>query len=144
MKSLLRSLIPVATSFALAANAGEQPAAATAAPIVFFDIAGPDNISLGDFFKNVFGWSVQADGRFEAPVVATSVPALIRKDPADKVIYIGVGDITATLTKIAAHGGTIAAPRFEVPGVVVLGLFHDPAGNRFGLVEMKDGKAIVP
>ena len=31
------------------------------------------------------------------------------------------------------------APRFEVPGVVILGLFRDPAGNPMGLVEM-DGE----
>jgi predicted enzyme related to lactoylglutathione lyase len=43
-----------------------------------------------------------------------------------------------------AHGGAVVYPRFEVPGVVVLGLFSDPAGNRMGLVEMADGKALVP
>jgi hypothetical protein len=32
-----------------------------------------------------------------------------------------------------------------VPGVVILGLFNDPAGNRMGLVEMgADGKAKIP
>jgi uncharacterized protein len=32
-----------------------------------------------------------------------------------------------------------------VKGVVVLGLFFDPAGNRMGLVEVDaDGKAIIP
>jgi predicted enzyme related to lactoylglutathione lyase len=36
------------------------------------------------------------------------------------------------------------APRFEVPGVVVLGLFTDPAGNSMGLVEMQDGKPKIP
>jgi hypothetical protein len=34
--------------------------------------------------------------------------------------------------------------RFEVPGVVVLGLFKDPDGNPMGLVEMENGKAKVP
>lgn len=31
-------------------------------------------------------------------------------------------------------------PRFEVKGVVILGLFTDPAGNGMGLVEMTGGK----
>jgi hypothetical protein len=31
-----------------------------------------------------------------------------------------------------------------VPGVVILALFTDPAGNRMGLVELADGKPIVP
>jgi predicted enzyme related to lactoylglutathione lyase len=52
------------------------------------------------------------------------------------VIYFGVPDVTETLAKVIAAGGAINAPRFEVKGVVVLGLFSDPAGNRLGLVEM--------
>jgi predicted enzyme related to lactoylglutathione lyase len=53
--------------------------------------------------------------------------------------------VTATLQQIARHGGTVDAPRFEVPGVVILGLFRDPAGNRMGLVEIDEsGQAIAP
>ncbi len=33
---------------------------------------------------------------------------------------------------------------FEVPGVVIRGLFKDPAGNPMGLVEMLDGPPKVP
>ena len=29
-------------------------------------------------------------------------------------------------------------------GVVILGLFHDPAGNRMGLIEMDGDRAKVP
>lgn len=41
-------------------------------------------------------------------------------------------------------GGSVDTPRFEVPGVVVLGLFKDPAGNEMGLVEMEGDKPRVP
>jgi hypothetical protein len=41
-------------------------------------------------------------------------------------------------------GGTIEAGRFAVPGVVVLGLFRDPAGNAMGLVEMDGDRAKIP
>ena len=37
-----------------------------------------------------------------------------------------------------------ASRRFEVPGVVVLGLFKDPAGNPLGLVEMDGDVPKVP
>jgi predicted enzyme related to lactoylglutathione lyase len=61
------------------------------------------------------------------------------------LLYFGVHDVTATLAKIEANGGKVAVPPFEVPGVVILGLFSDPAGNRLGLVEMgADGKAKIP
>jgi predicted enzyme related to lactoylglutathione lyase len=48
---------------------------------------------------------------------------------------------------IGADGSTTViamSPRFEVPGVVVLGLFFDPAGNRMELVEMDGDRAVVP
>jgi hypothetical protein len=38
----------------------------------------------------------------------------------------------------------VVAPRFAAPGVVILGLFTDPAGNRMGLVEIADGRAVIP
>ena len=52
---------------------------------------------------------------------------------------MGVDDVTVKLSEIEALGGSVDQPRFEVPGVVVLGLFRDPAGNPMGLVEM-DGE----
>src|ERR1039458_10673815 len=99
------------------------------APIVFFDIAGPDAALLNRFYARVFGWDIAGDGKFTT-TVASPLPATIRQDPAEKVIYIGVDDVTAKLAEVKANGGSIIGPRFAVPGVVVLGLFQDPAGNR--------------
>ncbi len=113
------------------------------APIVFFDIAGPDMARQAAFYRTVFDWDVAPDGRFSAPA-APSLAATLRADPADKVIYVGVDDVAATLAKIEASGGRIVSPRFEIKGVVVLGLFTDPAGNRLGLVEMSGGAPKVP
>jgi len=113
------------------------------APIVFFDIAGPDMARQAAFYRTVFDWDVAPDGRFTAPSVSP-LAGTLRADPAEKVLYIGVDDVTATLAKIVASGGQVVAPRFEVKGVVVLGLFTDPAGNRLGLVEMAGGKPKVP
>jgi predicted enzyme related to lactoylglutathione lyase len=62
----------------------------------------------------------------------------------ERVLYLGVDDITATLDQITANGGGVVFPRMVVPGVVILALFTDPAGNRMGLVELADGKPIVP
>lgn len=113
------------------------------APIVFFDIAGPDSNALQKFYADVFGWKIAASGSFTTKV-ESPLPATIRKDPADKRIYIGVEDVAAKLKEIKANGGTPEGGRFEVKGVVVLGLFSDPAGNHMGLVEMKDGKRKIP
>jgi len=116
----------------------------TAAPIVFFDIAGPDSGKLGTFYARVFEWEVGPGGQLDIPTPGGTLPGTLRSDPKEKLLYIGVPDVTAALASIEAAGGKIVAPRFEVPGVVVLGLFTDPAGNRLGLVELADGKPKIP
>lgn len=112
------------------------------APIVFLDIAGPDQVSLQTFYSTLFGWDA-GGADFTIPV-GTPLSAAIREDPAEKRLYIGVDNITAKLKEVQALGGSVDAPRFEVPGVVILGLFKDPAGNPMGLVEMEDGAPKVP
>ncbi len=112
-------------------------------PIVFFDIAGQNDDDLKAFYNNVFDWSLDANGQTSVPVMAP-IDGAIRKDPNEKRLYLGVEDIDATLTQIEQSGGSIDVPRFEVPGVVVLGLFRDPAGNPMGLVEMDGDRPRVP
>ncbi len=113
------------------------------APIVFLDIAGPDAQTLHHFYARLFGWSLAEDGQFTVDV-ASPLRAAIRQDPAEKRIYFGVNDVAAKLDQIKLLGGSIDALRFEVPGVVILGLFRDPAGNPMGLVEIEDGKPKIP
>jgi predicted enzyme related to lactoylglutathione lyase len=113
------------------------------APIVFFDIAGPDLKAQAGFYSEVFGWQIGPDSRFTVSAAA-SLPGALRQDPAEKVIYLGVADVTAALAQVEAHGGKIVQPRFVVPGVVILGLFADPAGNRLGLVEMDGERPKTP
>ena len=118
-------------------------------PIVFFDIAGPEDSKIKDFYSDVFGWKLDSLGNFLTSVVSPSessqtLMAAIRNDPSEKVIYIGVESVSDTLNKIVEKGGKIDTSRFEVPGVVVLGLFMDPAGNRMGLVELENNNVKVP
>lgn len=120
-----------------------------AAPVVFFDIAGPALEGQAAFYRMVFGWEIDPGGGFAVPV-ASPLPGHLRVeagDPAlvaERVIYLGVEDVTAALAKVAGNGGDIVFPRLEVPGVAVVGMFKDPAGNRMGLVEMDGDKAKVP
>lgn len=112
-------------------------------PIVFFDIAAPEDTVLRSFYSSVFGWEIDEVGQFSVPVVAP-IKGAIRSDPAEKRIYVGVPDVTTYLSLIEQSGGTIDVPRFEVPGVVVLGLFRDPAGNPMGLVEFDEDSPHIP
>ena len=135
----------VSLTVAGAGLAGPAEGAPMQAPIVFFDIAGPDLASQAAFYKAIFGWEIAADGRMTVP---TASP--LRVEPpstgpiAERVIYVGVPDINATLAKITAGGGSVVIPRTVVPGVVILALFKDPAGNRMGIVEMDGDKPKVP
>jgi predicted enzyme related to lactoylglutathione lyase len=118
------------------------------APIVFVDIVGAELPKQAQFYREVFGWQVGPGGNFAVPA-ATPMQGTLRvedpkKNPIERVIYLGVPDINATLAAIAAHGGKTVLPRLEVPNVAILALFTDPAGNRMGLVEMNGDKAKVP
>jgi predicted enzyme related to lactoylglutathione lyase len=126
--------ICIAASSAYAADvksAGSQPVS-IGAPIVFFDVAGPDAAKLHTFYASVFGWGIDANNGIKTP----KLDGTIRQDPAEKIIYIGVPDINAALAQITAAGGTVDTPRMVVPNVVTFALFKDPAGNRMGLVEI--------
>jgi len=112
-------------------------------PIVFFDIAGQDDSKLRKFYSSIFGWESDQTGQFNVKVVSP-IKGTIRKDPTEQRIYVGVPDVSVALTDIESSGGTIDVARFEVPGVVVLGLFKDPAGNSMGLVEMDGSRLRLP
>ena len=102
-----------------------------------------DSEKLKQFYAAVFDWEIAEDGRFSV-AVTSPIDATIRSDPNEKRLYLGVPDVAQTLEKVEAEGGSVDTPRFEVPGVVVLGLFCDPAGNPMGLVEMDGAKPKIP
>jgi predicted enzyme related to lactoylglutathione lyase len=125
--------------------------AAPPAPIVFFDIAGLADAHLSEFYAKVFSWQAGTGGVLSVPVIGPrpatgpQLDGTLRVDPAGKLLYIGVPDVTAKLNEVTANGGKVIAPRFEVKGVAVIGLFTDPAGNGMGLVELAaDGQVKVP
>jgi len=124
------------------AAAADHPPPAPA-PIVFFDIAGPDAAKLKSFYGATFGWKIGPSGLIGRDSTGV-LDGTLRQDPAQKILYLGVPDVTVALAAVTAEGGKVVQPRFVVPGVVILGLFTDPAGNPMGLVEMKDGKPVIP
>jgi uncharacterized protein len=120
---------------AVAAYAGDAQLSAgkaMPAPIVFFDIAGPDAAKLSSFYAKTFGWNIDAKNAIDTG----ALKGTLRQDPPEKIIYIGVADINVSLKQITDAGGTVDTPRMVVPNVVTFALFKDPAGNRMGLVEL--------
>lgn len=137
----------------LAQHGTAQSAGMAPAPVVFFDIAGQDTEQLRNFYSTVFDWNIGAEQNLASPfavAVTSPLQGVLRREatnstPQNEVLlYLGVENITETLAAVTANGGGIIYPRIEVPGAVVMGLFTDPAGNRFGLIELENGKARVP
>ncbi len=104
------------------------------APIVYFEVAGPDADQLRNFYTSVFGWDI--DDSRNITSTSAGIKGGIRQDPAEKVLYLGVPDIDAALVQIELAGGRVLVRRTVVPGVVTFALFTDPAGNRLGLAEL--------
>ena len=120
-----------------------QTPAGAGAPVVYFSLFGPDGSALHRFYRTVLDWQVTDSGDV-ATTVTPPLTGTIAQGAAEVILYVGVTDVSATLEKVVANGGSIRYPRFEVPGRAVLGVFEDPAGNSVGLVEMENGKAKVP
>ncbi len=105
----------------------------TGAPIVFFDIAGPDAARLKEFYAGNFGWDIAPSNMIQTP----QLQGTLRQDPPEKILYIGVTDLDAAMAKVKASGGTIETPKLPTPSGEQFVLFKDPAGNRMGMVGIK-------
>jgi predicted enzyme related to lactoylglutathione lyase len=124
------SLALLVSTTAHAADATGAPM--TSAPIVFFDIAGPDAAKLKMFYAGNFGWDIDAANGIKTPQLAGT----LRQDPPEKILYIGVPNLDDAIKKVTDTGGKIVTPKIPIPtGMFVI--FEDPAGNRMGLVELK-------
>ncbi|WP_336981243.1 VOC family protein [Altererythrobacter fulvus] len=133
----------------LAAPASAQAQPEMPAPLVYFHIAGPDLAKQRAFYAGMFGWTIGEDGSLTIPA-QPAMSGMLQVEPPNlgpetgSALYFGVVDVTAAQAQAMELGGAVVFPRLEVPGVVVLGMITDPAGNRVGLIEWKDGKPVVP
>jgi predicted enzyme related to lactoylglutathione lyase len=134
-KTMLLAFAMLAVSRAAEAadpTGAAMPSTSPPAPIVFFDIAGPDAAKLKAFYAGNFGWSLGVNG----PIKTGNLDGALRQDPAEKILYIGVPDIDAAMKNVAASGGAIVTSKISIPSGVFV-LFTDPAGNRMGLFQAK-------
>ena len=110
-----------------------EGAAVQSAPIVFFDIAGPDAAKLKEFYARNFGWDIAPSNMIKTP----NLEGTLRQDPPEKIIYVGVTDLDAAAANVKATGGIIETPKLPTATGELFVLFRDPAGNRMGLVGVK-------
>jgi predicted enzyme related to lactoylglutathione lyase len=98
---------------------------------------------LAAFYKELFGWEMQATPGFSGynlvAVDQSGVGGAIGQGsdemPSYQAIYVEVARVDEHLAKAEANGASTLVPRTELPGMVTYGLFRDPAGNLVGVVE---------
>lgn len=106
------------------------------APIVHFDITGPDDEQLRTFYERSFGWTIKPMGPGYALAETGASPrGAIAEAPEPSItIALGVGDLDAYLVAVVANGGTVVMPATN-NGWVTKAQITDPAGNRITLVQ---------
>lgn len=124
--------------------------------LVHFEIHVGDEQKAMDFYKAVFGWEFQKwpikgpDGKDEIYWGIITGPKeepgingglVKRRGPAPTegaavnafVCTMTVADVDESMKKVLAAGGTMAMPKFTIPGVGDMGYCKDIDGNIFGL-----------
>lgn len=112
------------------------------APVIHFEIMGGEGNQLEVFYRELFGWKINANNPMKYGVVDTSGgPGGINggvgpaHDGGKRVsVYAQVKDLQATLDHAEKLGGKTVLPPTEVPGGPKLAMFADPAGNVTGLL----------
>jgi len=106
-------------------------------PIVHFEVAGSNESTLKDFYRELFDWKLQPMGPgytlLETPPASPN--GTIREaEQAGLTVGVGVDDLDASLAKAAESGGSIVMPATD-NGYVNKGQIADPAGNVITLIE---------
>lgn len=114
----------------------------------YFEIQANEVKRAIAFYKSAFGWTfARVDGlAIEYWRIVTDGPrgGVLQRPvaaPAPEqgtnafVCSMEVADFDTTQKAITDAGGTIAMPKFAVPGVCWQGYFLDPEGNTFGIFQ---------
>jgi predicted enzyme related to lactoylglutathione lyase len=109
-------------------------------PVVHFEISGPDDRRLADFYASLFGWDMQPVPGIDYTLIDTGTAGInggIEKvtdaRPAT-TFYIETDDLQSALDKINLVGGKTVTPITELPGMATYAIFEDLDGLAVGLV----------
>jgi uncharacterized protein len=108
-------------------------------PVVHFEIHGQDPVVMHDFYRKVFGWTIDANNPMAYGLVNTGSEQGIQGGIATGngqrgvTVYLETDDVKGTLEKAVAAGAEAVMGPDIIPGVVELATFRDPEGNLIGL-----------
>lgn len=109
-------------------------------PIVHIEISAKDLKKAGEFYSDLFGWTVEQLPEMNyATFDAAGGPGggfnpVNDENPAGAVlVYVGTDNIEDSLSKAEKLGGKTIVPKTVIPGMGWFAVFEDPTGNRLGL-----------
>lgn len=116
--------------------------------IGYFEIQSSNPSREITFYQSVFGWKFSRDPqipivyyRIETSGISGGLlerPAAVPPGMSGTNAFtcsIEVADFDATAEKITRAGGTVAMPKFAIPGLCWQGYFSDPDNNVFGIFQ---------
>ncbi len=113
-------------------------------PVVHFEIHGKDAPKLQEFYRELFGWEIDANNPMNYGMVTAGKGAPedgigggITTSPAAPMvtIYVQVLSLDETLAKAESMGGKTVMPPMDIPEGPTMAMFSDPEGNVIGLVK---------
>lgn len=119
--------------------------------VAYFEIQATNPATLAAFYQGVFGWKFAKQEGLPVPYWRIETEGihggLLERPGATPpsecgtnayVCSMEVLDFDATAAQIARLGGSVALPKFAVPGKCWQGYFVDPEGNTFGLFQVDE------
>jgi len=108
--------------------------------VVHIEIPAANVEAAGNFYQDLFGWKMEHVPEFDYTMWSDGggygggFNKLSEQYPVGQVlVYIDSDDIDGDLQKVEKLGGTVVAPKTEIPGTGWFGLFKDPTGNTLAL-----------
>ena len=120
--------------------------------VVHFEIHAENPERAVSFYRDVFGWEVEDWSEFagmpyfgvktgpqdqmgiDGAIMKRMTPNMEVGGPvAGAVLTLGVEDFDAAATAVLDAGGSVALPKYALPGMAWQGYFHDTENNVFGI-----------
>jgi predicted enzyme related to lactoylglutathione lyase len=114
---------------------------------IWNELVTPDAATALAFYAEVVGLGSQTSELMPdyttitnvgGDVVGGAMPPQMEGIPPHWNVYFNVESVDGTAAKVAELGGTTVAPAFDVPGVGRMGVYADPQGGMFNLMQAPD------
>ena len=122
---------------------GPGPSSGEGAKVDWFEVLGSDAERTQDFYKELFGWTINPDDQGYALVdtgAGRGIQGGVGSGGQERwaTIYAHVPDVERSLARAEQLGGTRVYGPMAVDDHMQTGALRDPAGNVFGVYHHED------